>query len=496
MTTSRELKSMVYITTLLKNNRITEISPDMGEIFLAIMQKKWYNINDISEGGERMQIPQNILFILDRLEQAGYEAYIVGGCVRDSLMGQQPHDFDITTSALPEETERVFSDMRVIETGLKHGTVTVLHEGEPIEITTYRIDGEYADGRHPDEVRFTRSLAEDVARRDFTMNGIAYSPRRGLFDRFDGAEDIRRGIIRCIGEPDVRFGEDALRILRALRFSAVLGFEIEPTTAQSLRCNKSLLSKVSAERIFTELTKLICGRNAGTVLREYSEVFAEIIPELAPCIGYEQHSRYHAYTLYEHIIRAVEACPPEAGIRLAMLFHDIGKPFTQSEDEHGEWHFYAHAEKSAQLAEDILRRFRTSNALRERVCTIIRYHGFVPENNRKFIRRRLAKHGSELFRDIMLAHIADDSAKAEFTKERIPEWQEIMRMAEEIAAEQPCLDVKSLAVGGRDIMTLIPPSPKIGETLKYLLDGVVDGRFTNERDELLKKAAEYLSESK
>ncbi len=443
-----------------------------------------------------MQIPQNILYILDRLEQAGYEAYIVGGCVRDSLMGAQPHDFDITTSALPEETQAVFADLRVIETGLKHGTVTVLYEGEPIEITTYRIDGEYADGRHPDEVRFTRSLAEDVARRDFTMNGIAYSPKHGLFDHFDGAEDIRRGIIRCIGDPDKRFGEDALRIMRALRFSAVLGFEIEQTTAECIRRNKSLLHKVSAERIFAELCKLLCGGNVGAVLRDFSDVIAEIIPELASCMGYEQHSRYHAYALYEHIVRAVESCPPEAGIRLAMLFHDIGKPLTQSADDSGEWHFYGHAEKSAELAEEIMRRFRTSNALRERVCTIIRYHGFVPEKTERFIRKRLAKHGLEMFRDIMLAHIADDNAKAEFTKERIPEWREIMRMAEEISERQPCLSTRELAVGGRDIMQLIPPSPRIGETLKYLLDGVVDGRFKNEPAELLHEAELFLKKDK
>lgn len=439
-----------------------------------------------------MQIPKNILFILNKLEQAGYEAYIVGGCVRDSLMGVQPHDFDITTSALPEETKQVFADMRVIETGIRHGTVTVLYQDEPIEITTYRIDGDYADGRHPDEVRFTRSLAEDVARRDFTMNGIAYSPKRGLFDHFDGAEDIRRGVIRCIGEPDRRFNEDALRILRALRFSAVLGFDIDADTADSIRRNRHLLERVSAERIFTELQKLLCGRNVGAVLRLFPEVVTQIIPEFAPCIGYDQHSRYHAYDLFEHTVRAVENCPPDAGMRLAILLHDIGKPLTQSVGEDGEWHFYAHAEKSAELADKILRRFKASNALRERVCTIIRYHGFVPEKNERFIRRRLAKHGLEMFRDIMLAHIADDSSKADFTKERIPEWQEIIRIAEDIAYQRPCLTVKELAVNGRDIMQMIPPSPMIGETLGHLLDGVVDGRFPNEHDELMRQAEAYL----
>ncbi len=439
-----------------------------------------------------MELPQGIAEILAKLEAAGFEAYIVGGCVRDSLMGKQPHDFDITTSALPEETMAVFEGYKVIPTGLKHGTVTVLADGEPIEITTYRVDGEYADGRHPDEVRFTRSLSEDVSRRDFTMNGIAYSPTRGLFDEFNGAEDIRRGLIRCIGDPDKRFSEDALRILRALRFSAVLGFEIEQDTAQSIRRNVGLLKNVSGERILVELSKLLCGSNCGAVLRGYPEVFAQVIPELAPCVGYEQHSRFHSLTLYEHLAEAVENCPNEAGIRLAMLLHDIGKPLTQTEDDSGEWHFYAHAEKSAELADIALGRFHASNALRERVREIIRYHGMVPENTDKFIRRRLAKHGLSLFRDIMFAHIADDSAKAEFAKDRIPLWREIIRCAEEIDEQKPCLSVKQLAISGKELSALIPPSPKTGETLNYLLSGVLDGRFQNEREELLVQARRFL----
>lgn len=439
-----------------------------------------------------MDIPESIRLVLDRLEQAGYEAYIVGGCVRDSLMGAQPHDFDITTSALPEETKQVFSDMRVIETGMKHGTVTVLADGEPVEITTYRVDGEYADGRHPDEVRFTRSLSEDVARRDFTMNGIAYSPVRGLFDEYGGAEDIRRGVIRCIGDPDRRFNEDALRIMRALRFSAVLGFEIESRTVDSLRRNKELLKRVSGERIFSELCRLLCGANAGAVLRGFSEVFAEVIPELAPCIGYDQHSRYHAFQLYEHLVRAVESCPKEEGLRFAMLLHDIGKPHTQSADENGEWHFYGHARVSAELTDDVLSRFHCSNSFRKRVCDIIRYHDMVPENSYRFIVRRLSKHGLDLFRDIMLAHIADDSAKQEFAKKRIPEWKAIIRRAEEIAQQKPCLSAKDLAVNGRDIAELIPPSPRTGEVLKHLLESVIEGRVPNDRDKLMEEAERYL----
>ncbi len=442
-----------------------------------------------------MDIPQGIMRVLDRLEAAGYEAYIVGGCVRDSLMGRQPQDFDIATSALPEETMAVFADLRVIPTGLKHGTVTVIADKEPVEITTYRVDGDYADGRRPDSVRFTRSIAEDIARRDFTMNGIAYSPKRGLFDCCGGAEDIRRGRICCIGNPDTRFNEDALRILRALRFSAVLGFEIESRTAYSIINNRTLLQKVSGERILSELEKLLCGADCGRVLRDFPQVFAEIIPELAPCIGYQQHSKYHSLTLYEHLVKAVENAPCDVGIRLAMLLHDIAKPLTQSEGEDGEWHFYAHAGKSAELADGILARFHAGNALRDRVCGIIRYHDMVPENTDRFIMRRLSKHGLPMFRDVMLAHIADDSAKADFAKQRIPLWREIIRRAEEIDMQQPCLTIKQLAINGRDLAALIPPSPKTGETLKYLLSGVVDGRFENTREELLVQARRFLRDS-
>ncbi len=253
------------------------------------------------------------------------------------------------------------------------------------------------------------------------------------------------------------------------------------------------MKNVSAERIFAELEKLICGNNAGAVLRKFPLVFAQIIPELLPCIGYEQHSRFHAYNLYEHTVRTVENTPKDVPLRLAMLLHDVGKPLTQSEDENGEWHFYAHAERSAALAEQVMSRMKCSNALKAQVIEIIRYHDLVPENTDKFIRRRLSRHGSEQFRRIMLAHIADDSAKAEFAKERIPVWTDIIRRAEQLAAEQPCLSAKQLAVNGKDLSQLVPPSPRMGEVLKYLLDGVIDGSFINEHDFLLRQAEMYLN---
>ena len=381
-----------------------------------------------------MEIPSNITRILDMLENAGYEAYIVGGCVRDSLMGMTPHDYDVTTSALPEETERVFSGMKLIETGLKHGTVTVLSDGEPVEITTYRVDGEYHDSRRPDSVTFTRSLREDIARRDFTMNGIAYSPRRGMFDEFGGAEDIRRGIIRCIGDPEKRFREDALRIMRGMRFSASLGFQVEERTAAAMLDNRELLRNISAERIFTELSGLLTGRqsafNMRRVLTEFRDILAEVIPEFKATFDFEQRSKYHSLDVYQHLLASAEAAAlishGELPLTLAMLLHDIGKPERFTLDENGEGHFYGHAQVSADIAEAVLRRLKTSTALRERVCAIIKYHDIpLPENDR-LLRRMLSKHGEELSRDIAMAHIADNMAKKPEFRARCADWKNLI----------------------------------------------------------------------
>ena len=344
-----------------------------------------------------MVLPENISRALDMLESAGHEAWVVGGCVRDSLMGIIPHDYDITTSALPAETEQVFAGYRLIETGLKHGTVTVLADGSPIEITTYRVDGEYRDSRRPERVTFTRNIRDDVSRRDFTMNGIAYNPKQGYFDEFGGAEDIKAGVIRCIGKPEKRFREDALRILRGLRFSASLGFEIEENTARAMHDTRELLNKISAERVFSELCGLLTGRNSHRnifrVLTEFRDIAAVIIPEFRECTGFVQHSRFHCFDVYEHcVMSAQKAAEISSGsecrlpLTLAMLLHDIGKPqrFTLGED--GEGHFYGHAAVSADIAEDILRRLKCSNALRERVCTIVRYHDVPLSDTDKSVR--------------------------------------------------------------------------------------------------------------
>lgn len=450
-----------------------------------------------------MEIPSNITRILDMLENAGYEAYIVGGCVRDSLMGMTPHDYDVTTSALPEETERVFSGMKLIETGLKHGTVTVLSDGEPVEITTYRVDGEYHDSRRPDSVTFTRSLREDIARRDFTMNGIAYSPRRGMFDEFGGAEDIRRGIIRCIGDPEKRFREDALRIMRGMRFSASLGFQVEERTAAAMLDNRELLRNISAERIFTELSGLLTGRqsafNMRRVLTEFRDILAEVIPEFKATFDFEQRSKYHSMDVYQHLLASAEAAAlishGELPLTLAMLLHDIGKPERFTLGENGEGHFYGHAQVSADIAEAVLRRLKTSTALRERVCAIIKYHDIpLPENDR-LLRRMLSKHGEELSRDIAMAHIADNMAKKPEFCARCADWRNLIGRIPEMADES-CLTIKSLAVDGKALAGIVPPSPLMGETLKFLLGGVIDGSFPNEREFLLQEAAKYIANRK
>lgn len=437
-----------------------------------------------------MELPFQICEILERIESAGYAAFVVGGCVRDHLMGMTPHDFDITTSATPKETENIFADCRVIETGIKHGTVTVLYKGISTEITTFRVDGEYSDGRHPDSVSFSRDIEDDLSRRDFTMNGIAYNPKLGFVDPFGGKDDIERGIIRCIGDPDKRFGEDALRVVRALRFSAVLGYPIAEDTAQAMKAHKKDLRKVSVERIFTELKRLLCGKDVRRVLSEFSEVFAAIIPQLGAAIGYDQGSKYHNSTLYEHTARAVEAAPDTVEMRLAMLLHDIGKPACRSEDENGECHYYGHSEISARMTDDILRRLKCDNALRERVVEIVRYHDIPVETSRKYIKRQLAKHGAEVFEDIMAAHIADDSAKCDFCRDRIPRIREALAISGEIAGEQPCFSVKMLDISGNDLKSIVPPSPLMGEILSKLLEEVVDEKLPNEKSALLKRAAE------
>lgn len=426
---------------------------------------------------------------LDLLRAAGHEAWIVGGCVRDYLLGLTPKDFDITTSALPEETKAVFAEFHVIETGIRHGTVTVVLDGEPLEITTYRVDGGYTDARHPDGVTFTRSLREDAARRDFTMNAMAYAPGEGLRDFFGGQADVKAGVIRAVGDPNLRFQEDALRILRAIRFASVLGFSLEPETEQAARTYASLLQKVSAERVAQELSKLLCGKNAGRILTTYPDILGQVIPELLPMVGFDQRNIHHCHDLLTHTAVAVDHVPPVLHLRLAMLLHDIGKPGTFSLGEDGQGHFYGHAKESLRMAGEILCRLRYPKAVIEKAETLIRYHDSALEAER--IRRWLNRLGEETFFDLLEVKRADTAALAPAFCTRMETFDRLEQSAKEILSEAPCLQIRDLAVNGHDLMALGYSGKAIGSVQRHLLDQILEGTLSNKKAEILWYLADY-----
>ncbi len=434
------------------------------------------------------------LAAIDRLEAHGFEAYVVGGCVRDALLGRVPNDWDLTTNALPEETVSCFADRRVIETGIKHGTVTVLWEGESLEITTYRRDGVYADNRHPENVSFSKTVADDLSRRDFTVNAMAYHPKRGLVDLFDGQADIKARRLRCVGDPRTRFCEDGLRILRAIRFASVLGFAIDGNTDREIRACRHLLDNLARERVREEFTKLLCGAGAVAILRDYVEVILQFLPELAPAVGFEQHSRYHCLDVWEHTLHALaETKTADPVVRLAILLHDIGKPAVYTHDETG-GHFPGHAEVSVRLADEILQRLRYDNLTRQRVLRLVRYHDTPLSAEPKRVKRLLLKMTSEA--DLLaLLEVArcDRLAHAAEFSEPSPAIDEIPAVLEQLRAEEACLSLRSLAVGGNDLMALgVPAGKHLGELLQQLLDGVIDGKLPNDKEILLSECKKIL----
>lgn len=440
-----------------------------------------------------VRFPKSVRWAIGLLNAAGYEAWAVGGCVRDSVLGKEPHDWDMTTSALPAETMAVFADYPVIETGLKHGTVTVLVDGEPLEITTYRVDGSYSDGRRPDSVSFTRSLEADMARRDFTINAMAAHPEKGIVDCFGGLEDLQNGVIRCVGDPDRRFSEDALRILRAMRFSAVLGFPIEEKTADALVRIRENLRHVAMERIFSELKRMLCGKDAGRILRHFPQVLWVFLPELEPMHGFEQHNPNHLYDVWEHTVRSVEAAPADEVLRLAMLLHDIGKPACFTQDEKGVGHFYGHPMKSCDLAADILGRLRVDNDTRERVLTLVEHHDANIPVKPAAVRRWLGKLGEKGFFDLLAVKRADNLAQNLAYRNCQSELDDLAALAKEVLAEGQCFTLRSLVVGGRDLMELgFKPGPAMGDVLNTLLEKVVEEECPNEKAALLALAKEML----
>lgn len=442
-----------------------------------------------------INLPEQVRRALARLEAAGHEAFVVGGAVRDCVRGAGTGtDWDITTSALPEETETIFSGYRVIETGMKHGTVTVLLDGEPLEITTYRVDGGYSDHRHPDEVRFTRSLREDLRRRDFTMNAMAYSPRTGVVDPFGGQADLAAGVVRCVGEPDRRFQEDALRILRALRFASALGMGIHPDTARAARDNRGLLTSVAAERVRVELTKLLCGADAERVLLEFPDILFVPLPEIGAMVCFDQHNPHHDRDVWAHTAAVTAAIPAQPVLRWAALLHDVGKPPCFSLAEDGVGHFYGHAAESARMADGILRRFRFDTDSREEIVRLIRYHDLPIQPERRPVKRLMNKLGPDTVRRLIELHKADTRGQSAICAGRIAEYDAVAAVLDEILNEKECFSLKNLAVNGTDMMALGLAGRDIGRALNACLTAVMEEKLPNERAALLEYAEQVKKE--
>lgn len=438
-----------------------------------------------------LPVPPQARRVIEVLEAAGFEAWCVGGFVRDSLLGRPVSDIDIACSALWPQTEEacLAAGMRVHRTGEKHGTVTVVCDDAAFEVTTFRVDGAYSDARHPDEVRFVRSLKEDLARRDFTINAMAYHPLRGLADPFGGLEDARRGIIRTVGDPAQRFGEDALRILRACRFSSQLGFSLDGATYQAMLEGKRGLLRVSSERITAELQKLLLGDNVRDALLQTVDVISAVLPELVAMKGFDQCTPYHCHDVLEHTARAVAGTPPYPLVRWAALFHDMGKPAAFFKEPGGRGHFYGHAKISVPLARGIMDRLTFSTAFRDRVLLLVERHDDVFDATPRAVKRALARMGGnvELFRALCDLKRGDASAQAPaYAEERMRRADDLLRVLDGILAEGEAFTLKHLAVNGRDAMDAgIAQGPSVGAALAAALDAVIDEQIPNDRETLL-----------
>lgn len=434
-----------------------------------------------------MKLPNYVQEVLGKLESAGYEAWCVGGCVRDMLLNREPGDWDVTTNALPEETLALFGRL-ALPTGLRHGTVTVRCAEGAVEVTTYRVDGDYYDHRRPDFVTFTASLEEDLARRDFTVNAIAMDLRGTLCDPFGGREDLERNFLRCVGEPDKRFDEDALRMLRGLRFAAVLGLHIEPATAESIHRNCGFLREIAPERIQVELFKLLVGESAAEVLREFPDVIGVFWPEILPMVGFDQRNHHHCYDVWEHTLHALEATPKDLVLRCVMLLHDLGKPRTFSLGADGEGHFFGHPNVSRDLADDMLRRLKCSNEFRETVVLLVEWHDRDIPRTEKSVRRAMRVLGVENFRRLMIIKRSDNKGQAPKYWGRQDEISQLERFLNEILEQDACFSMKQLAVNGRDLTALGFSGQAVGEMLGYLLEQVMENAVPNQRETLLEYA--------
>ena len=437
-----------------------------------------------------MFLPEAVQRCMHLLRQAGFEAYAVGGCVRDSLLGLTPHDYDLCTNALPGETAEIFAGYTLVRSGEKHGTIGVAINKEVIEITTFRAEGGYRDSRHPDWVKFVPSLTEDLSRRDFTVNAMAYAPETGYVDPFGGQTDLKNKILRTVGDAKTRFSEDALRILRGVRFGARFGLTPEKNTLAAMNALAPLMERLARERVFDELCKLLPLINAKD-MDTYKEILTQAVPVLTPCVGFEQRTPHHRYDVYTHTAQVVEAVPRDLTLRWAALLHDCGKPDTFFLDEKGKGHFHGHAKVSAEKANALLLSLKAPTALREQVVFLIAHHMTQLTPDKKLLRKWLGKHGEQAMFDWLALQEADFGGKG--TEEDSGEFSEIHRLLEEILQENACLTVQDLQINGHDLIhSGFPAGKALGECLAHLLEQVQDELLPNVRDDLLAEANVFL----
>ena len=436
-------------------------------------------------------IPNNIQYVLNKLNESNYQAYLVGGCVRDYLLNREINDYDICSDATPDQVMDVFKDHTIIPTGLQHGTVTLVLDKEPIEITTFRIDSQYKDNRHPESVIFTKDLKEDLARRDFTINALAMDSHSNIYDYYNGQDDLNHRLIRCVNNPNTRFNEDALRILRALRFSSVLSFTIEETTKQSIFDNKELLDNIASERIKIELDKLLCGDNVEEVLVDYVDVIGHVLPEILPMVGFNQHNKHHIYDVYTHTLKVLLNTPKYPIFRWAALLHDIGKVDTFTLDETG-GHFYRHELASTDIARVILNRLKFDNTSKKRILDIVKYHMLQTHLSKKSIKRKLQKVGLDTLNDLIIFKKADLLGKGIDYEDSLVELETYKLLLDEIIQDQEAFSIKDLSINGNDLINLGIQGKEIGITLDKLLTMVINEDLSNDKDSLLSYVQRHL----
>lgn len=438
-------------------------------------------------------LTDNVNKIIEKLNNNGHESFVVGGCVRDSLLGITPHDWDICTSAKPEQIKKCFEDFNTFDSGIKHGTISIVIDKEVYEVTTYRIDGEYTDNRHPQNVTFTNDITKDLARRDFTINAMAYNDEKGLVDPFNGQEDLRNKVIRCVGNPDNRFNEDALRIIRALRFASTYGLDIDKETSESILRNAHLLNNIAVERIAVEFNKLICGKGAEDILNNYRDVIAVFIPEIKKMFDFKQKTKHHNRDVWHHTTHTVSQIDNDALLRITMLFHDLGKPDVCTYDPDGSTHFKGHPKYSAKRAENILRRLKYPTNFIENCVQLIIYHDVRFNGSKKQLKHILSAIGEDKVRLLFKVQRADVMAQSDYLhEEKLQKIDTASKMFEKIIEEQSCFTLKQLAVNGNDLKAIgITEGKLIGKTLKYLLSQVIDEKAENEKYLLLNIAEVY-----